>query len=60
MNEQDLLLIKYLHQFNNITKTANALFISQPALSARIKRIEKDGYINNPVVDPITLLWSDL
>ena len=42
MNEQDLLLIKYLHQFNNITKTANALFISQPALSARIKRIEKD------------------
>ena len=41
MDERDLLLIKYLHEFKNITKTANALFISQPALTARIKRIEK-------------------
>jgi len=42
MNERDLLILKYLHEFKNITKTANALFISQPALTARIKQLEKE------------------
>lgn len=42
MDERDLLIIKYLSEFKNITKTANALFISQPALTTRIKQIEKD------------------
>ena len=42
MDERDLLIIKYLNQFKNITKTANALFISQPALTTRIKQIEKE------------------
>ncbi|MCH3915847.1 MAG: LysR family transcriptional regulator [Acidaminococcaceae bacterium] len=41
MDERDLLIIKYLSEFKNITKTANALFISQPALTTRIKQIEK-------------------
>ena len=30
------------HEFKNITKTANALFISQPALTARIKQLERE------------------
>ena len=42
MDERDLLIIKYLSEFKNITKTANALFISQPALTTRIKQIEKE------------------
>ena len=42
MDENDLLTIKYLNTFKNITKTANALFISQPALTRRIKNIEKE------------------
>ena len=42
MNDRDLLILKYLHTFNNITKTANALFISQPALTARIKQLEQE------------------
>jgi DNA-binding transcriptional LysR family regulator len=42
MDERDLLIIKYLSIFKNITSTANALFISQPALTRRIKQIERD------------------
>lgn len=42
MNERDLLIIKYLRDFKNITKTAKALFVSQPALTTRIKQIEKE------------------
>lgn len=42
MNERDLLILKYLNIFRNITKTANALFISQPALTTRIKQLERE------------------
>lgn len=42
MNERDLLIVKYLNIHKNITKTANALFISQPALTTRIKQLEKE------------------
>lgn len=42
LNERDLLILKYLNEFANITKTANALFISQPALTSRIKHLEKE------------------
>jgi DNA-binding transcriptional LysR family regulator len=42
MNDRDLLILKYLYEFKNITKTANALFISQPALTIRIKHIEAE------------------
>ncbi len=40
MTERDFLILKYLSEFQNITKTAEALFISQPALTARIKQLE--------------------
>ncbi len=42
VNERDFLILKYLNEFSNITKTANALFISQPALTSRIKHLEKE------------------
>lgn len=40
MTERDFLILKYLSEFQNITKTAEALFIYQPALTARIKQLE--------------------
>lgn len=40
MTDRDFLILKYLSEFQNITKTAEALFISQPALTARIKQLE--------------------
>ena len=42
MDDRDLLILRYLNEFKNITKTANALFISQPALTKRIKQLEKE------------------
>lgn len=38
----DWLIIKILYEQKNITKTAQALFISQPALTARIHNIEDE------------------
>ena len=40
MEERDWLIIKTLYEHKNITKTAKALYLSQPALTARIKQIE--------------------
>ena len=42
MDERDLLIMKYLRNFKNITKTANALFLSQPALTRRLKKLSKE------------------
>jgi len=40
MDDRDWELIKTLYEEKNITKTARKIFISQPALTARIKAIE--------------------
>jgi DNA-binding transcriptional LysR family regulator len=40
MDDRDWELIKTLYEQKNITKTARTMFISQPALTARIKAIE--------------------
>ncbi|SFL36317.1 LysR family transcriptional regulator [Pelosinus propionicus] len=42
MEDRDWLIIKVLHEQKNITKTAQVLFISQPALTARIRQIEQE------------------
>lgn len=42
MDEKDYELILTLYELKNITKTAEKLFITQPALTKRIKKIEKD------------------
>ena len=41
MDERDWLIITVLYEKKNITKTAQALFLSQPALTARIRHIEE-------------------
>jgi DNA-binding transcriptional LysR family regulator len=40
MDERDWQIIKTLYEEKNITKTANILYLSQPALTTRIKQIE--------------------
>lgn len=40
MDERDWLIIKTLYKYKNITRTAEELFITQPALTSRLKYIE--------------------
>ena len=42
VEDRDWLIIKVLHEQKNITKTAQTLFLSQPALTARIRQIEAE------------------
>lgn len=42
MDERDWQIISLLYKNKNITKTANNRYISQPALTGRIKQIEQD------------------
>jgi len=52
MDERDWLILSTLYQTKNITRTAEALFITQPALTARLKSIE--GYFDVPIVNRTT------
>ena len=40
MDEKDWLILKTLHEKRNITQTAAAVFLSQPALSKRLRQME--------------------
>ncbi|MGN8844360.1 LysR family transcriptional regulator [Niallia sp. HCP3S3_B10] len=42
MNEKDCLLLFYLQKEQNITKAAEHLFMTQPALTYRIRQLEKE------------------
>jgi len=42
MNENDWQLLKMLHKEKSITKTANKFYISQPALTYRLAKMEKE------------------
>jgi DNA-binding transcriptional LysR family regulator len=42
MEEKDLLLLKTLHEEKNLTKAAERLYVSQPALTYRLQQIEKE------------------
>jgi len=42
LDERDWLIIHILYEKKNITKTGQALFISQPALTARLRQIEEN------------------
>ena len=42
MDEKDWIFLKILHEEKSITRTAERLFISQPALSYRLKNIEAE------------------
>lgn len=42
MDERDWKIIKILYEERNVTKTAKRFYITQPALTARIRQIEED------------------
>ena len=42
MNEQDYQLLIDLYETKNITKVADQHFLTQPALTKRIRRIEEE------------------
>lgn len=42
MEDRDWLILKNLYENKNISKTAKSLYISQPALTKRIKNIEEE------------------
>jgi DNA-binding transcriptional LysR family regulator len=46
MDERDWLILKTLNGQNNISKTARSLYISQPALTKRIKQMEKEFQVS--------------
>lgn len=49
MNEQDWIIIHTLYQHKNVTNTARALYISQPAITLRIKQIEE--LLNTKIIE---------
>ncbi|WP_096187175.1 LysR family transcriptional regulator [Evansella halocellulosilytica] len=51
MDQKDWLILKTLNEEKNITRASEKLFISQPALTYRIKQLEKDM--------GITILWRN-
>ena len=63
MNEKDLLLIKTLFEEKNITHTAKRLFISQPAISDRLQRLESELncalIVRQPVNDTLRMYKND-
>jgi DNA-binding transcriptional LysR family regulator len=46
MDERDWLILKVLYEKNNITKSAEILYMSQPSLTKRIQQIEKEFNLN--------------
>ncbi|MDU2064694.1 MAG: LysR family transcriptional regulator [Sporomusaceae bacterium] len=42
METRDWMILKILHQENSITKTAELLYLSQPAMTKRLQQIEKE------------------
>ncbi|MXQ55706.1 helix-turn-helix domain-containing protein [Shimazuella alba] len=51
MNEQDCLLMGYLDEERNLTRTAERLYITQPALTYRLQQIEKEFGVSIIVKD---------
>ena len=46
MNEKDCIMLQYLFEEMNITKAAERLFMTQPAITYRLQQIEKEYGIN--------------
>lgn len=42
MEDRDWVVLRELYKYKNITRTAQALFISQPSLTKRLRHIEKE------------------
>lgn len=58
MNEKDLILIRTLFEERNITHTSRRLFISQPAISERLKKIETELNCSLFVRQPRGILFT--
>lgn len=52
MEDRDWIILQTLYEHKNITKTAQSLYISQPALTARLQQIEKE--FNTKIVQRTT------
>ncbi|RNB78675.1 LysR family transcriptional regulator [Brevibacillus nitrificans] len=42
MNEKDYLMLKYIYEVQNLTKAAELLYITPPALTYRLQQLEKE------------------
>lgn len=58
MNEKDLILIKTLFEEKNITHTSKRLFLSQPAISDRLRRLENELNCNLIIRQPRGILFT--
>lgn len=58
MDNKDFILIKILYDEKNITHTAKRLFISQPALSDRLKKLENEFGCTLFIRQPRGILFS--
>jgi DNA-binding transcriptional LysR family regulator len=46
MDEKDCLILQYLYEENNFTRAAERLYMTQPALTYRLRQIEKEFQVN--------------
>ncbi|MDF2682560.1 MAG: LysR family transcriptional regulator [Brevibacillus sp.] len=46
MNEKDYLMLKYIFEVQNLTKAAELLYITPPALTYRLQQLEKEFGVN--------------
>lgn len=46
MDEKDCLILQYLYKDQNLTKAAERLYMTQPALTYRVRQIEKEFQID--------------
>ena len=58
MNEKDLILIKTLYEEQNITHTSKRLYISQPAISDRLKKLEDELNCSLIIRQPRGILFT--
>jgi DNA-binding transcriptional LysR family regulator len=49
MDERDWLILKYLREYQNITQIASLLYISQPSVTKRLKKMEK--YFGSSIIE---------
>ena len=59
MDDKDLQIIKVLHEEKNITHTAKRLFMSQPSLSDRLKKLENELGRTLFIRQPRGLVFTD-